>query len=65
MADYPYNPSFTLIGTADIRWSPSMSKYALNKGVQYFHRTFQYKIVNGVWKFRTVGVLNFILGTDK
>jgi hypothetical protein len=52
-----FQPTFTLVTTYDVSWSPSISAYAAERNIQYFHRKLEYKIVNGVWKFRTSGIL--------
>lgn len=50
-----YNPSLTLITTYDVSWSPSITRYAGLRNVQYTHRRAMYKIVNGKYQFKFVG----------
>ncbi len=50
-----YNPSLTLITTYDVSWSPSITRYAGSRNVQYTHRRAMYKMVNGKYQFKFVG----------
>ncbi|TAD87615.1 MAG: hypothetical protein EAY75_06030, partial [Bacteroidetes bacterium] len=50
-----YNPSLTLITTYDVSWSPSITRYAGIRKVQYTHRRAMYKIVKGKYQFKFVG----------
>jgi RHS repeat-associated core domain len=55
-------PTFTLITTADVIWSPKTLIYAAFKHIEYEQRIMQYKITNGKWEFRSVGILEEIFG---
>ena len=56
-----FRPDFTLITTADVFFSLTIGKYAASRNIDYYHRSAQYRLVNGVWKFRFIGIFRRIM----
>jgi RHS repeat-associated protein len=46
-----FRPSFTLVTTYDVDWSPSINTYANAQSIDYYHYKAEYRIVNGKYEF--------------
>jgi len=49
-----FGPSFTLVTTADVRFSLKSAKFAESLHIDYYHWTFQYKIEGSTYIFQQV-----------
>ena len=45
-------PALYLVTTSDVRYSPSIAAYALEKNVDYGQIISEFRLINHVWKFR-------------